>query len=64
MQRSKMRKKNTVKLSVFIALLGSEVVKAACKILGKLTPSRHFMSGNLSICKDLTLQKLPLENEY
>ncbi len=34
--------KNTVKLSVFFALLGSALVKAALKMLMKLTPSVKF----------------------
>jgi len=38
-RRSQTLKKKTVKLSVFFALLGSESIKCACKMLVKLTPS-------------------------
>ncbi len=34
--------KKTVKLSIFFTLLGFTSLKAACKMLMKLTPGRHL----------------------
>ena len=39
--------KNTVKLSSFVALLGSSHVKAACRMLLKLTPGGNFVIASL-----------------
>ncbi len=41
--------KNTVKSSVFLPLLGSALVKAACKTSMKLTPDAHISKFQLEL---------------